>query len=102
MDASYLSEKVTAIIGQLHGLFDEIGVANHEREVREAQVGTVPSTTGTGLADAILVIHGSVRDAARQSAPRDFREEEHGRRGSEDNYGNPSDGNITRRQPHPP
>ncbi|GKT46804.1 anaphase spindle elongation protein 1 [Colletotrichum spaethianum] len=35
MDTSYLSQQVNTIIGQLHGLFDEIGVPNHDREKRE-------------------------------------------------------------------
>lgn len=38
MDASYLSQQVNGIIDQLHGLFDEIGVSNHERETREEEV----------------------------------------------------------------
>lgn len=38
MDASYLSQQVNTIIGQLHGLFDEIGVSNHDREHREEEV----------------------------------------------------------------
>lgn len=38
MDTSYLSQQVTTIIGQLHGLFDEIGVPNHERDARESEV----------------------------------------------------------------
>lgn len=38
MDTSYLAQQVNTIIGQLHGLFDEIGVPNHERESREAEV----------------------------------------------------------------
>jgi protein regulator of cytokinesis 1 len=38
MDTSYLTSQVATIIGQLHGLFDEIGVPNHERESREAEV----------------------------------------------------------------
>ncbi|KAK8026664.1 hypothetical protein PG991_003720 [Apiospora marii] len=37
MDPSYLSQQVNTIIGQLHGLFDEIGVPNHDRETREAE-----------------------------------------------------------------
>lgn len=40
MDASYLSQQVNTIIGQLHGLFDEIGVSAHDRERREEEVGT--------------------------------------------------------------
>lgn len=38
MDTSYLSSQVATIIGQLHGLFDEIGVPSHEREARESEV----------------------------------------------------------------
>lgn len=38
MDASYLSQQVNSIIGQLHGLFDEIGVPSHDRDNREAEV----------------------------------------------------------------
>ncbi|EQB45806.1 microtubule associated protein [Colletotrichum gloeosporioides Cg-14] len=38
MDTSYLSQQVNTIIGQLHGLFDEIGVPNHDREAREADL----------------------------------------------------------------
>ena len=38
MDTSYLTSQVGTIIGQLHGLFDEIGVPSHERESREAEV----------------------------------------------------------------
>lgn len=38
MDTSYLSQQVNTIIGQLHGLFDEIGVPNHDREKREEDV----------------------------------------------------------------
>ena len=38
MDTSYLTAQVTTIIGQLHGLFDDIGVPSHERESREAEV----------------------------------------------------------------
>ena len=38
MDTSSLSKQVATIIGQLHNLFDEIGVPSHERESREAEV----------------------------------------------------------------
>jgi protein regulator of cytokinesis 1 len=37
MDPSYLSTQVNTIIGQLHGLFDEIGVPQNERETRESE-----------------------------------------------------------------
>ncbi|KAL0263528.1 Microtubule bundling protein [Diplodia seriata] len=45
MDTSYLSQQVTTIIGQLHGLFDEIGVPDHERESREAELFSALSAT---------------------------------------------------------
>ncbi|KAI0128814.1 microtubule associated protein-domain-containing protein [Xylariales sp. AK1849] len=45
MDASYLSQQVNQIIGQLHGLFDEIGVPNHDRETREAELFSALSET---------------------------------------------------------
>lgn len=38
MDTGYLSQQVNTIIGQLHGLFDEIGVPGQERESRESEV----------------------------------------------------------------
>ena len=38
MDTSFLAQQVNAIIGQLHGLFDEIGVPNHDRDTREEEV----------------------------------------------------------------
>ncbi|TVY33947.1 Anaphase spindle elongation protein [Lachnellula subtilissima] len=38
MDSSYLTSQVSQIIGQLHGLFDEIGVASHDRETRESEL----------------------------------------------------------------
>ncbi|KAK4190361.1 anaphase spindle elongation protein 1 [Podospora australis] len=38
MDTSYLAQQVNTIIGQLHGLFDEIGVSDHERESREEKL----------------------------------------------------------------
>ena len=42
MDTSHLATQVTAIIGQLHSLFDDIGVPTHERESRETKVAHVP------------------------------------------------------------
>ncbi|KAK0760918.1 hypothetical protein N5P37_005858 [Trichoderma harzianum] len=38
MDTSYLSKQVNNSIGQLHSLFDDIGVPDHEREAREAEL----------------------------------------------------------------
>ncbi|KAF2276412.1 protein regulator of cytokinesis 1 [Westerdykella ornata] len=45
MDTSYLAQQVTTIIGQLHGLFDEIGVPSHERDTREAELFSALSET---------------------------------------------------------
>ncbi|KAK6071621.1 microtubule associated protein [Seiridium cupressi] len=45
MDAGYLSQQVNTIIGQLHGLFDEIGVPSHDRETREAELFAALSET---------------------------------------------------------
>lgn len=39
MDTNYLTTQVSTIVGQLHGLFDEIGVPGHERESRESEAG---------------------------------------------------------------
>lgn len=38
MDTGYLTTQVSSIIGQLHGLFDEIGIPIQDRESRESQV----------------------------------------------------------------
>lgn len=38
MDTSYLTTQVTTIIGQLHGIFDEIGIPRNEREAKETEV----------------------------------------------------------------
>lgn len=38
MDTGYLAQQVTQIIGQLHGLFDDIGVPIRERDARESEV----------------------------------------------------------------
>ncbi|KAF2646167.1 hypothetical protein P280DRAFT_512360 [Massarina eburnea CBS 473.64] len=45
MDTSYLAQQVTTIIGQLHGLFDEIGVPGHERDAREEELFSALSET---------------------------------------------------------
>jgi protein regulator of cytokinesis 1 len=47
MDSSYLAQQVNTIIGQLHGLFDEIGVPNHERDTRESEVSSCPTVAVT-------------------------------------------------------
>lgn len=38
MDSNYLTTQVSTIIGELHGLFDEIGIPSHEKELRETEV----------------------------------------------------------------
>jgi protein regulator of cytokinesis 1 len=43
MDTSYLAQQVNTIVGQLHGLFDEIGVPHHERDAREEEVSDASS-----------------------------------------------------------
>ncbi|RDW88525.1 hypothetical protein BP6252_00557 [Coleophoma cylindrospora] len=45
MDTSYLASQVATIIGQLHGLFDEIGVPSHDRESRESELFAALSET---------------------------------------------------------
>lgn len=45
MDTSFLAQQVNTIIGQLHGLFDEIGVPHHERDAREEEVREMPSSS---------------------------------------------------------
>ncbi|KAK0621208.1 microtubule associated protein [Bombardia bombarda] len=56
MDTSYLAQQVNTIIGQLHGLFDEIGVSNHERESRENELFSALSET----------LHNQVRTVAAE------------------------------------
>ncbi|KAH0538401.1 hypothetical protein FGG08_005001 [Glutinoglossum americanum] len=45
MDTSYLTSQIATIIGELHGLFDEIGVEHHEREARESELFAALSET---------------------------------------------------------
>ncbi|KAL9096833.1 MAG: hypothetical protein Q9165_000797 [Trypethelium subeluteriae] len=45
MDSSYLSQQISTIIAQLHGLFDDIGIPNHERESRESNLFSALSET---------------------------------------------------------
>ncbi|KAK1139832.1 Microtubule bundling protein [Aspergillus melleus] len=48
VDTSYLTTQVNNIVAQLHGIFDEIGVPNHERETREAELFSALSDTLSG------------------------------------------------------
>ncbi|KAI9889359.1 MAG: hypothetical protein M1814_005528 [Vezdaea aestivalis] len=45
MDTSHLTTQVATIIGQLHGLFDDIGLAIHDRDARESELFTALSET---------------------------------------------------------
>ncbi|PWY63580.1 microtubule associated protein [Aspergillus eucalypticola CBS 122712] len=45
VDTSYLTTQVNNIVTQLHGIFDDIGVPNHERESREAELFSALSET---------------------------------------------------------
>ncbi|PWY88973.1 putative microtubule associated protein [Aspergillus heteromorphus CBS 117.55] len=45
VDTSYLTTQVNNIVSQLHGIFDDIGVPNHERESREAELFSALSET---------------------------------------------------------
>jgi protein regulator of cytokinesis 1 len=45
MDAGYLSQQISTIVSQLHDLFDEIGVPNHDRETREEELFAALSET---------------------------------------------------------
>jgi Ase1/PRC1/MAP65 family protein len=38
MDASYLTTQVNTIIGQLHSIWDEIGIPRNERDSRETEL----------------------------------------------------------------
>lgn len=89
MDTSYLAQQVNSSIGQLHGLFDEIGVPNHERESREAEVRTI-RPQGPNLCphkqdnrangcDLDVALRGSVGSSQQPSADSDCREEGNGR-----------------------
>jgi hypothetical protein len=84
MDTSHLAQQVNTIIGQLHGLFDEIGVSNHDREAREAEVRNNSVRAAGDVSVPVLKVPmaalcGSVRCAAQPSPPRDDGEEEHDR-----------------------
>lgn len=57
MDTNGLIAQVSTIIGQLNGLFDEIGVPDHERESRELDVGA--SLYSVGFNDCVNRIGSS-------------------------------------------
>lgn len=45
VDTSYLTSQVNNIVSQLHEIFDEIGIPNHERDAREAELFSALSET---------------------------------------------------------
>ncbi|KAI5294760.1 hypothetical protein KEM52_003261 [Ascosphaera acerosa] len=55
IDASYLTSQVSQIVGQLHGLFDDIGVPDSERDQREAELFSALSET---LQNQLLRVDG--------------------------------------------
>lgn len=63
MDTSYLAQQVNSSIAQLHGLFDEIGVPNHEREARESEVNS-PQL----LINVVFVYPRTIADSVHSSS----------------------------------
>ena len=45
MDTSYLTQQVNTIIGQLHTIWDEIGLPRNDRESRETELFAALSET---------------------------------------------------------
>jgi Ase1/PRC1/MAP65 family protein len=45
MDTSYLTQQVNTIIGQLHTIWDEIGLPRNDRDSREAELFAALSET---------------------------------------------------------
>ncbi|KAI0400385.1 microtubule associated protein-domain-containing protein [Xylaria palmicola] len=67
MDASYLSQQVNTIIGQLHGLFDEIGVPGHDRDTREAELFAALSETLNNQVQAVTAEKKDMVDEAERT-----------------------------------
>lgn len=64
MDTNGLIAQVSTIIGQLNGLFDEIGVPDHERESRELDVGaSLILWAWTRVLMELVVVQRSVTDS---------------------------------------
>jgi hypothetical protein len=61
MDTSYLTTQVNTIIGQLHSIFDEIGVPRNERESRETELFSALSET---LHNQLRLVNGYVTKSA--------------------------------------
>ncbi|KAI0460488.1 microtubule associated protein-domain-containing protein [Xylaria acuta] len=67
MDASYLSQQVNSIIGQLHGLFDEIGVPSHDRDNREAKLFAALSETLNNQVKVVTIEKKEMVDEAERT-----------------------------------
>ncbi|GJC95887.1 Microtubule associated protein [Colletotrichum higginsianum IMI 349063] len=65
MDTGYLSQQVNTIIGQLHGLFDEIGVPNHDREKREEHLFEALSKA---LTDQVRLVTSEKEDMVEEAS----------------------------------
>jgi hypothetical protein len=65
VDTGYLTTQVNSIIGQLHGIFDDIGVPDHERESRETEV-RFEAFGGVLLIDLILNVSFSSLQRCRK------------------------------------
>ena len=65
MDTSYLTQQVANIIGQLHGLFDDIGVPNRERDSRESEVACIVKSVSQNLTDMSAAVLSTVRNFTR-------------------------------------
>ena len=70
MDTSYLSQQVTTIIERLHGFFDEIGVASHERDSRESEVRIQRQCQKWYYTDILLALLSSIRNTSQSAQPR--------------------------------
>lgn len=66
MDTGYLHTQVTTIIGQLHTIWDEIGIPRNDRESREAEV--CAATPIIDVADLRAALRSSVGDTTQPIA----------------------------------
>lgn len=63
MDTNGLISQVSTIIRQLNGLFDEIGVPDHERDSRELDVGASPDSVAFNVLIELVAFQRSVTDS---------------------------------------
>lgn len=93
MDTSYLSQQLTTIVKRLHGLYDEIGVASHERDSRDAEV-YMRAHTSYGILTYIASLC-ALRDHEQPAESCHERETRHVRRGTTLHKDNTTDGTIS-------